>query len=132
MLTKLELLPNLAASGVLYERSFKFFQDMAGNARNEKYWLSENIPGLLPSSKNPISVLSVGCGDGNGELDLLALLANRWKKVVYHGVEPNALHKSQFLKNLESKFCNTEHKVLNEDGSVAGFQTSSLEISLFN
>ncbi|ORX95913.1 hypothetical protein K493DRAFT_351227 [Basidiobolus meristosporus CBS 931.73] len=129
MLAKLELLPDLAAPGVLYDRGFKFFLDSVDNSLSQKYWINENIPELLPSNQSQISVLSVGCGDGSTELDLLTSLSKKGRKVIYHGIEPNAIHRSRFLQNLESKFCS---KASDKGDGIAGFQTSNLEMLLFN
>lgn len=71
-------------------------------------WLSENIPLLIKEKlscsrqpENTFSILSVGCGAGELDLEVLKkLVGKREYRIKYLGLEPNPIHRNRFIENL--------------------------------
>lgn len=64
-------------------------------------WIQDNLLDNLPHKEN-ISILSVGSGSGNFDLQLIELVASRFRSVDYVAVEPNKVHSEQFKKRIDT------------------------------
>ncbi|KAK9680352.1 hypothetical protein K7432_015966 [Basidiobolus ranarum] len=131
MISDLDSLPSLISSEPLYERAFKLFLDVVDNSRNHKLWLVQCVPELLNSKTDKVSVLSVGCGDGNTDIEVLLPLLEKYDIATYHGIEPNNLHRERFLTRLKTGLRDSDYSVNTLDGNITQFKTSHMEVLLY-
>ncbi|KAK9764483.1 hypothetical protein K7432_007961 [Basidiobolus ranarum] len=132
MLSELNSLPSLVSSELHYERAFKLFLATVDNSLNHKLWLVQSVPELLHSNTDRVSVLSVGCGDGNTDVDVLLPLLKKYGQVTYHGIEPNSIHRELFLTRLTTGLRDSDCSVKTLEGNITQFKTSHIEVLLYD
>ena len=66
-------------------------------------WLQTEV--LSRMSKSGSSILSVGCGTGAFDEQILQYLSGRTEHVEYLGIEPNDLEAADFLKRMQAQNC---------------------------
>ncbi|KAK9763017.1 hypothetical protein K7432_010690 [Basidiobolus ranarum] len=106
-------LPNLITSHDYYTRSFNTFLQATDKGLSSKVWLAENIAKLV-EKKEELSVLSVGCG--NGEIDLHLIrntLLSLCQNITYHALEPNPNRFTAFTEAIDSSFTATQVELEN-------------------
>jgi SAM-dependent methyltransferase len=64
-------------------------------------WLEKNV--LAQMSKDSNSILSIGCGTGAFDEQILHNLIGRMEQIKYLGIEPNKLEAAEFLKRMQVK-----------------------------
>jgi SAM-dependent methyltransferase len=64
-------------------------------------WLKKNV--LAQMSKGSNSILSIGCGTGAFDEQVLQNLIGRMEQIKYLGIEPNKLEAAEFMKRMQVK-----------------------------
>ncbi len=78
-----------------YAECFEAYKRISTEWECMRQWIHDNLLDSL-SHKENISILSVGSGSGDFDLQLIELLASKFKSVDYVAVEPNKVHSQQF------------------------------------
>ncbi|KAK9702025.1 hypothetical protein K7432_011438 [Basidiobolus ranarum] len=120
-------LPNLLTSHDYYARSFDTFLQATDKGLSSKVWLAENIAKLV-ETKEELSVLSVGCGIGTVDLQLIhSTLLSLCPNITYHALEPNPNHFAAFAEAINSSFTTSQVEL----GDSLLFTMPKLTIQLF-
>jgi SAM-dependent methyltransferase len=80
-------------------------------------WLEQNVLSHMPNGSH--SILSVGCGTGAFDEQILQYLIGRMAKINYLGIEPNKLEAAEFLKRMQVH--SSEHTVVDSSVLVEKF-----------
>ena len=78
-----------------YAECFEAYKKISTEWECMRQWIHDNLLDSLPHKEN-ISILSVGSGSGDFDLQLIELVASKFKRVDYVAVEPNKVHSQQF------------------------------------
>lgn len=78
-----------------YAECFEAYKRISTEWECMRQWIHDNLLDSLPHKEN-ISILSVGSGSGDFDLQLIELVASKFKSVDYVAVEPNKVHSQQF------------------------------------
>lgn len=78
-----------------YAECFEAYKTISTEWECMRQWIHDNLLDSLPHKEN-ISILSVGSGSGDFDLQLIKLVASKFKSVDYVAVEPNKVHSRQF------------------------------------
>lgn len=89
--------PDLSAAE--YARCFRTYRSVSGECAAMLNWVRKAAAGITLRSE-PAAILSVGCGAGDFDLQVLRVLARRRKLISYVGLEPHALHRRAFAARL--------------------------------
>jgi SAM-dependent methyltransferase len=95
-----------------YARSLEIFEASSDQRSEILNWLKINVLSQMPKGSN--SILSIGCGTGAFDEQILQNLIGRMKKIKYLGIEPNKLEAEEFEKRMQMS--GTENTVV--DSSV--------------
>lgn len=78
-----------------YAECFEVYKRLSTEWECMRQWIYNNLLDSLPHKEN-ISILSVGSGSGDFDLQLIELVASRFRSVDYVAVEPNKVHSQRF------------------------------------
>lgn len=78
-----------------YAECFEAYKRISTERECMRQCIHDNLLDSLPHKEN-ISILSVGSGSGDFDLQLIELVASKFKSVDYVAIEPNKVHSQQF------------------------------------
>ena len=78
-----------------YAECFEAYKRISTERECMRQCIHDNLLDSLPHKEN-ISILSVGSGSGDFDLQLIELVASKFKSVDYVAVKPNKVHSQQF------------------------------------
>ena len=86
-----------------YAQCLEVFEANSDQRSGLLNWLQAQV--LSKMSKSSSSILSVGCGTGAFDEQILQYLSARTEHVEYLGIEPNDLEAAEFLKRMRAQNC---------------------------
>ncbi|MFT6087470.1 MAG: SAM-dependent methyltransferase [Glaciecola sp.] len=84
-----------------YAQCLESFEASSDQRFEMLHWLEKNV--LSQMSKGSNSILSVGCGTGAFDEQILHNLIGRMEQIKYLGIEPNKLEAADFVKRMQVK-----------------------------
>lgn len=89
--------PPLSSEG--YAEGFKAFKRISSECEAMLGWIERTLRSEIPENDN-FAILSVGCGSGDFDLELIQILKTRIPRIDYVAVEPNHVHCQQSAERL--------------------------------
>lgn len=86
-----------------YAQCLEVFEANSDQRSGLLNWLQVEV--LSKMSRSVSSILSVGCGTGAFDEQILQYLRGRTEHVEYLGIEPNDLEAAEFLKRMQAQNC---------------------------
>lgn len=96
-------LEDLSTEDPYYEMAYANYLSLLNMSDTHDY-LTDNIDKLVSETSGNWRMLSIGCGDGRLDLDLLGIITDRFPllNIAYIGLEPNQSRKKSFEKSISS------------------------------
>ena len=124
----------------MYADSYKIRKAASTMTSSARLWLCENSEMLIDQSisssdRTSFSVLSIGCGDGDIDIEFLKTLSNHFAKkschLEYICLEPNACHRDIFLQRL-SNMSLGDHVSIEVHKESFGYSTGFSSLKRYN
>ncbi len=96
-------LPNLSPADPSYHKGYATYLSLL-NMPDMLAYFNDNIDKYVSDTEQHCRLLSIGCGDGRFDLDLLDIIARRFPllDIEYVGLEPNQYRLNLFKENISS------------------------------
>jgi SAM-dependent methyltransferase len=105
-----------------YAKCYSEFTQKSTTLNQRLQWCELHLLSILRCTTSKVYVLSVGCGTGDFDVKVMAILQKKYPFLHYTGIEPNAPNREQFFKNFNNSSIDT-HNINLEliDGTIENF-----------